>query len=169
MKGSAVARERFVQLLEKIGGDVRLAPALGELYLAYLSRRGDTLPGARSALARLGRRFPIAVVTNGYERVQRSRLRAGRLAGYFEAVVTSEACGYAKPHPGIVRVALDALGVEPQEAVYVGDDAHTDGGAAHAAGVPFYWLDRGVPAPAGTRKPRYSISSLGELADSLGC
>jgi len=30
------------------------------------------------------------------------------------------------------------------EAVYVGDDAHADGGAARAAGVRFWWIDRGL-------------------------
>ena len=48
-------------------------------------------------------RFRLAVVTNGYERVQRSRLRAARLLRHFDAIVTSEGAGVSKPHPGIVN------------------------------------------------------------------
>ncbi|MGE0454895.1 MAG: HAD-IA family hydrolase [Vicinamibacteria bacterium] len=168
MAGPAVARERFRRLLSERGAEARLAKALDEGYLADLSRRGEALPGARRALARLRRRFALAVVTNGYDRVQHSRLRAGRLLRHFDAIVTSEGCGYTKPHRGIVDAALASLGVTPAEALLVGDDLSTDRGAARSAGVPFVWLDRGVvPARAGL--PRRRVGSLSELAEQLGC
>ena len=40
-----------------------------------------------------------------------------------------------------------ALGASPGETAYVGDDAHADGGAAQAAGVRFWWIDRGKGGP----------------------
>jgi HAD superfamily hydrolase (TIGR01509 family) len=97
--------------------------------------------------------------------VQRSRLAASGLAPLFETVVTSEGCGYAKPDPRILHVALDALGVSPRHAVYVGDDPAVDGGAARAAGVPFVWVDRGGPVRG--RRPRRRVGGLGELAELL--
>jgi HAD superfamily hydrolase (TIGR01509 family) len=156
-------------LLLDHGGPSRQARALGQSYLAYLSGRGDTLPGAKGALLRLRRRFGVAAVTNGYDRVQRSRLEAARLTPHFDAIVTSEGCGFTKPHPGIVHAALEALRVRPEQAVYVGDDLATDGAAARAAGVPFYWLDRGDPPAPGHAVPRRRVLSLAELADRLRC
>src|SRR5262249_61458859 len=69
-------------------------------------------------------------------------------------VVTSEGCGFRKPDPRIVEAALAALGVSPREALYVGDDLETDGGAARAAGVAFCWMDRIGGTNGGSRAPR---------------
>jgi len=93
--------------------------------------------------------------------VQRSRLAASGLAPLFETVVTSQGSGFAKPDPRILHVALDALGVAPRHAVYVGDDAAVDGAAARAAGVRFVWMDRGDRVRG--RRPRRRVSSLLEL------
>ena len=157
----ALARERFRRLLRESGGDPARAGRLGAAYLERLSGRGDRLPGCRPALRALGRRYRLGIVTNGIDRVQRSRLAASGLAPLFETVVTSQGCGFAKPDPRILHVALDALGVAPRHAVYVGDDVAVDGAAARAAGVPFVWMDRGDRVRG--LRPRRSVASLLEL------
>jgi 2-haloacid dehalogenase len=164
---SVLARERFRRLLAQLDADQRYAPALSESFLDALSARGDLLPGCRGTLRRLGRRFRLGVVTNGIDRVQHARLRASRLSGHFETVVTSEACGFAKPDPRILEAALDALKLGPREATYVGDDLAVDGAAARAAGVPFVWLDQGRPLPRGLRRPRRAARRLAELEGLL--
>ncbi len=161
----ALARERFRRLLREIGGDPRRARRLGETYLDRLSARGDRLPGCRVVLKRLRSRYRLGVVTNGIDRVQRSRLAASGIAPFFDAVVTSQSCGFAKPDPRILQVALDEMGVLPRHAVYVGDDPATDGAAARAAGVRFVWMDRGADPRA--RRPRRRVTSLRGLADLL--
>jgi HAD superfamily hydrolase (TIGR01549 family) len=142
--------------------------ALSAAYIDGISRRGDLLPGCRSTLGRLKRRYRLGLVTNGLDRVQRSRLRVARLEGCFDVVVTSEACGFAKPDPRILRVALQALGVGAAEALYVGDDREVDGGAARAAGMRFVWMDRAgdVPAEADADVPR--VRALRDVVDLLG-
>jgi HAD superfamily hydrolase (TIGR01549 family) len=161
----ALARERFRRLLREIGGDPRRASRLGETYLDHLSQHGDRLPGCRPVLRRLRKRYRLGVVTNGIDRVQRARLAASGLAPLFDAVVTSQSCGFAKPDPRILHVALDAMGVAARHAVYVGDDPATDGAAASAAGVRFVWMDRGQEVRG--RRPRRRVTGLGELADLL--
>jgi HAD superfamily hydrolase (TIGR01549 family) len=128
-----------------------------------LAARGDLRPGSRALLRRLSRRFLLATVTNGVDRVQRSRLRAARIDGFFDSIVTSEMCGFAKPDPRIVHTALDSLGVGPGEALLVGDDPQTDGRAAARAGVRFCWVDDGKPLRPGTRTPRCRIRAWDEL------
>jgi 2-haloacid dehalogenase len=159
----ALARERFRRLLAEAGGDPRRAGSVGAAYLDHLSRRGDRLPFCRTTLVRLRRRYRLGVVTNGIDRVQRSRLAAAGLAPFFDAVVTSQSCGYAKPDPRILHVALDALEIPARHAVYVGDDPATDGAVARAAGVRFVWMDRGQPVDG--RRPRRRVGSLAELGD----
>jgi FMN phosphatase YigB (HAD superfamily) len=151
-----------------MGEPRRLSRALGDAYLAELSTRGDLLPACRGTLRSLSGRFLLGLVTNGIDRVQRSRLRASGLDRLFGAVVTSEGCGFTKPDPRIVQVALRALRVRPEEALFVGDDPTADGGAARGALVPFLWLDRGGALPKGVPRPRQSIRTLGELRERLG-
>jgi putative hydrolase of the HAD superfamily len=166
----SLARERFRRLLAHLNGDVESGAALSQAYIDGISRRGDLLPGCRSSLSRLKRRYRLGLVTNGLDRVQRCRLRAARLEGYFDVVVTSESSGFTKPDPRILGVALDALRVAASEAMYVGDDLQTDGAAARAAGVAFVWMDRcghdvtGVDADATDGRVR----SLREVVDLLG-
>jgi FMN phosphatase YigB (HAD superfamily) len=117
-------------------------------------------------LRELGRSYRLGIVTNGIDRVQRSRLAVSGLAPLFEVVVTSQGCGFAKPDPRILQVALDALGVPARRALYVGDDPATDGGAATAAGVRFCWMDGGGPVHG--RRPRRRVANLRQLAAWLG-
>jgi putative hydrolase of the HAD superfamily len=97
--------------------------------------------------------------------VQRSRLAAAGLERFFDVVVTSAGCGYAKPDPRILRVALRALGLAPRQALFVGDDLAIDGRAAARAGVPFCWVEGG--AAASRPRPRRRVASLRALVDLL--
>ncbi len=164
---SVLEVERFRRLLDAVGAREDRARRLARDFIAQLSSRGDVLPGCRRTLAALRGRFALGVVTNGIDRVQQARLRAAGLGPFFQAVVTSEGCGFAKPDPRIVEAALDALGVEAAEAVYVGDDVAVDGEAAARAGTSFVWVDRGDALPRGLRRPRRRIAHLGELHSLL--
>ena len=163
---ATLSRERFCRLLGEMGRDAADAAALAAAYIDALSQRGDVLPGGRSALLAVARRARVGAVTNGIDRVQRARLRAAGIEHRFEVVVTSESCGFAKPDPRILHQALGTLRASPVEAVYVGDDAHADGGAAQAAGVRFWWIDRGkggAPPAAMDRR----LTSVREVAALL--
>jgi YjjG family noncanonical pyrimidine nucleotidase len=163
----ALEVERFARLLAQLGARRRGAGSLSRSFLARLSERGDLLPGCRSLLRSLKARYRLGVVTNGIDRVQRARLRAASLEDSFETVVTSEGCGYAKPDPRILLAALRELEVDPEAAVYVGDDVAVDGGAAAAAGLRFLWVDRGDALPPGLPRPEHRVRHLREIAERL--
>ena len=87
------------------------------------------------------RRF---VVTNCSRKL--GRLAAFR-AGRFELVLTAEDAGAYKPDPLPYRMALDRLGLDPAEVLFVAGSAHDVGGAARV-GMDVYWANRGgAPAP----------------------
>lgn len=159
---TALKVERFRRLLEALGENPKKAPRLDAAYLRRLSRRGDAIPGCRLALAAASRRHRLGVVTNGIHNVQHARLRAAKIRHRFEVVVTSESCGFAKPDPRIVRVALRRLAIHASDTLLVGDDPRTDGAAAQGAGVAFAWLDRGRHEPPRER-PLVRVTSLGAL------
>jgi FMN phosphatase YigB (HAD superfamily) len=56
-------------------------------------------------------------------------------------IVDSMLAGVAKPDPAIMRPALDALGVEPDHVLYVGDTVHADVVGATNAGMQVVQLD----------------------------
>ena len=76
--------------------------------------------------------------------------------------MTSQSCGFAKPDPRILHVALDAMRVAPRHAVYVGDDPATDGAAARGprASGSSGWTTGARERPA----PRTARACLSELA-----
>lgn len=47
-----------------------------------------------------------------------------------------------KPDPLMLHMALERAGLTPADAVFVGDNAATDGRAARAANIPFLHLQR---------------------------
>lgn len=69
------------------------------------------------------------------------------LSGYFECVMTASQVANPKPHPEPLLKVLDHFGVEPQEALFVGDGA-VDMQSALAAGVPFISYKSHLPALA---------------------
>jgi HAD superfamily hydrolase (TIGR01509 family) len=95
-------------------------------------------PRALETLRRLGLR--LAVVSNSNGTVARL-LEALGLAGWLDAVVDSGVVGFEKPDPRIFRHAAAALGVEPAEAVHVGDLYSVDVVGARAAGARAILLD----------------------------
>jgi putative hydrolase of the HAD superfamily len=108
----------------------------------------EALPGAREALqglSALGGR--LVVVSNGFSAYQVPVLDALGLLPYFDAVVTPEKAGAAKPQRGIFEAAghLD---------LFVGDTLVHDVLGARGAGVRAAWLDHCLPADLAVLSPR---------------
>lgn len=106
------------------------------LFLAELTRgvartRLRPYPYVREVLDRLRGRFPLAVVTDAQSAWARAELHQVGLLDYFDPVVVSGDHGFRKPDPRLFTLALHALGVAPEEAVYVGNDMYRD---VHGAG-----------------------------------
>lgn len=83
----------------------------------------------------------VAVISNTEDGRVRDSLEAAGLAERFDVIVDSHLVGLSKPDPAIFRHALKLLGVEPGEAVFVGDSYAHDALAARAAGLAAVLLD----------------------------
>lgn len=95
-----------------------------------------------------------------------SRDRLPRLIDMFsldvDAWISSGSHGKVKPSPSIFRAALDQLGVEPQEAVMVGDSLLDDIEGARAMGIRAYLVDREgrYPGRSDTIPDLYALPGL---------
>lgn len=86
---------------------------------------------------------PWAIVSNVDEPVLAALLRRTGLDARADVVVSSHRARAYKPHPRPFRMALERLGVEPSQAVHVGDDPAEDRAGARAAGLRSLILDPG--------------------------
>lgn len=69
-------------------------------------------------------------------------------AGLFDAEVFSSSCGLRKPDARIYRLALDELGVDPAEALFVGDGANDELAGAERVGMSAVLIHRRGEEPA---------------------
>ncbi len=110
--------------------------------------------------------LPICCLSNAdtvplLEAIQKHGLR-------FDAVVSSEDARSYKPNRAIFEQGLNALGIEPDRAIHVGDSLHADIGGAAGLGITTAWICREDRIhDIGTCKPDFTLSSLGELAPLL--
>lgn len=97
--------------------------------------------GIKQAIASSKRRrqYGIDVVSRGYDK-------------YMEAVVLCEDTEKHKPDPEPLLLCLSRLGVEPKDAIYVGD-ANTDMEAARNAGMAFAYASWGSFFPVDRSEP----------------
>ena len=111
-----------------------------------------------------GMGFILGLISN-VEHDITSTLNELGLPSLLEIVVTSQDSGFNKPQPEIFQEALKRAGVQPSEAVYVGDQYQVDVIGANQAGMKGILLDRHGYFEEITGCPR--IQSLTELVAHL--
>ena len=94
-------------------------------------------------------------------------LQALGLLEHLDVRLTAADVGKVKPHPKPFHVALERLGVSPEEAVFVGDRLHDDVAGAQRVGMRAVWVRRGERSLDGQVKPNAIINSLTELLNVL--
>ena len=135
---------------------------------ALLALPPQLLPGAADAARRLARRFRLGIISDtGFAsgRAQDRLLEHTRLRDCFAVTVYSMDIGHAKPRPEPFRAALEALGVEPHEALHIGDIERTDIRGALDAGLRAVRLD--LVKPGGPSAAEYVASSYDDLVAYL--
>ncbi len=126
----------------------------------------STIRKNRAILARIGREYPLVLVSNFYGNLS-AVLAEFHLDGVFREVIESASVGMRKPDPRIYRLGVDALGLRPDEVVVVGDSFRNDILPAKELGCHAFWL-KGEGWTAETYDesiPDKVISSLSEIVD----
>jgi HAD superfamily hydrolase (TIGR01509 family) len=131
------------QLLGATLGDDRDTDADDEIVAAHRTLykewwgRLNPLPGAADLLRACHARGLSVVLASSAKADELTALRGALDADdAIDAATSSSDAERGKPEPDIVQVALEQGGLEPGQAVFVGD-AVWDGYAAQRAGVPF--------------------------------
>lgn len=94
------------------------------------------------------RGYHMGVLTNAHADVQEEKMRVTGL-DHLPLLVTLDTFGVGKPDPRVFLEAANKLGVEPSQALYVGDEFDVDAHAALEAGLHGVWLLRPGHAKGG--------------------
>ncbi|MFN6477034.1 HAD family hydrolase [Nostoc sp. DedQUE07] len=117
-------------------------------------------PDVNEVLTVLAGNYRLAVITNGFVSAQLPRMQAAGIEHFFEAVVVSEAIGFAKPSPEIFHHALSRLNLTPAEVIYVGDSLKHDYAGATQVKMDFCYYNRKNQNLPQEAKPKFMISEL---------
>ncbi|EPR3506063.1 5-amino-6-(5-phospho-D-ribitylamino)uracil phosphatase YigB [Serratia marcescens] len=119
-----------------------------------------------ATLKALAARYPLVAITNG----NADPAQCG-LDGYFQFVLRSGPDGRAKPYQDMYHLAVERLGVAPEQILHVGDDLTTDVAGALRAGLQACWINdrqRCLMQAADSRLlPHIEISQLASLTALL--
>jgi phosphoglycolate phosphatase len=160
--GEAVSAGGEARLLQRFDFHYRQLHGLQEV-------RSRVYPGVAEGLQELHELgLKLAVVTNKAKSMAAQLLYQLGLSKWIDFVVGGDCCQHRKPNPEPLLFACSALGIDPREALMVGD-SNNDVAAARAADIPV------VCVPYGYNEGRHSrdltcdafIESLAELPHVL--
>ena len=118
-------------------------------------------PDAAETLAALRKQYRVVAGTNADDAPLTAHLKKNGLQ--LDALYTSEDLRIYKPKEEIYLAILEAEGIRPEEAVFVGDSHKEDVEAPTALGIRSIWVNRGItPKDYGQIFTADSLSGLAE-------
>ena len=105
------------------------------------------------------------LITNGFEKTQRSKLKSSGLENYFTHLITSEISNSVKPKKEIFEYAIKQAGCKMNEGIMIGDNLNADIMGATKAGMDTVFANH-IKADCEI-KPTYIIQHFKELESIL--
>ena len=153
----ALARERIilpqddfhVLLLKKVAIEISYLPQQPDettrdrwvkeiaAYCDYAAR--GCIDEARPMLEELHEKYPMMLVSNFYGNIDEV-LRSYGIRHLFKGIIESAVVGIRKPNPTLFRLGVDALELNPEEVLVVGDSLRKDIEPAEQLGCHVLWL-----------------------------
>ena len=112
-----------------------LKPLTDSLYEATVKETAKS----REVLLQLKQQYPMVLVSNFYGNIA-TVLQEFKLDGIFDTIIESAVVGVRKPDPQIFTLGVEALGMQPDEVVVVGDSMDKDIIPAGKAGCHTVWF-----------------------------
>ncbi len=122
----------------------------------------NDVPAVLDALKK--RHLKLGLISNIEQNMTATLEKLG-LSSKLDIIVTSQDVGFTKPKPEIFQYALKKAGVNPAEAVYVGDQYQVDVIGAKGAGMQGILIDRDDYYKEKLDCPR--LKTLGDIVEFL--
>lgn len=164
-------RELFRELLAEYPWAGAAKPELEQLmdyYKVNYVNHAILMDRAKEVLEYLRPKYQTGLITNGRTDIQYGKIDHMGIRGHFDIILVSEEAGVKKPDAAIFRMALQSLGLSPEQSVYVGDHPVNDVAGAANVGMKTIWLQSNQPWRDELNvKPDYVIRSLQQLMEIL--
>ena len=129
----------------------------------YARTLGETTK-SREVLLELKERYRMVLVSNFYGNIA-TVLKEFKLDGIFNTIIESAVVGVRKPDPKIFTLGVEALKMQPDEVVVVGDSMDKDIIPASKAGCHTVWFkgEGWTDAPVDETNAERVITALRQL------
>lgn len=118
-------------------------------------------------LSQLSTEYLLALISNFYGNIE-TVLEELSIKKYFLFIVDSAIVGIRKPNPKIFEIALNELGINPKDAVMIGDSYTNDIVPANSIGCKTIWINnKGWCEQNEYNKADFIIKSFKELPEIL--
>jgi 2-haloacid dehalogenase len=144
------------------------AEAFSRAYLEYLGNKTHLVQGAVELCDNLSG-YRMAIITNGFTDVQKSRVEGSPLCKLFEHIIISEEVGFQKPEKEIFDYTFSKLQIKDRAKVLiVGDSLTSDiqGGINYA--IDTCWFNPNLKENNMEIEPTYEIRELADLLKVIG-
>jgi len=181
----ALARERIILpqdnfhtlLLKKVALEISYLPTQPdastrsqwiEQIAAYCDDQArQCINEARPMLEQLHEQYPMMLVSNFYGNIDEV-LRDYGIRHLFKGIIESAVVGVRKPNPTLFRLGVDALELEPEQVLVVGDSLRKDIEPAEQLGCHVLWLKgKGWTDEEDRQTHPHTITSVTQVADWL--
>lgn len=144
---------RFYKSFEQYGiQDEGLSKRFAEAYVALSPTKEVLIEGVMEVLDVFHGKYPLHIITNGFQEVQHIKLTSSKILKYFSTIINSESVGFKKPSKEIYDYACRITNSQAHENIMIGDDLTADIHGALDAGWDAIWFN-----PNGSKSPREVI------------
>lgn len=137
--------ERFRGTFEECGiqfDDPTIPLQFDEDYLEDIVTCSTLVDGARELLDYLSKRFAVNILSNGFAKLQRRKLRSGGVESLVAEIVLSDDIGVTKPDRRLFDYALERVGGNASTTLMIGDNYDADILGAKNAGWRAIYFNR---------------------------
>lgn len=160
-------KARRFQLLFSEKGIACNPDEAAEYYEECLSIGHYFITGAEEVLAAVSPHYRLFVASNGYARVQRSRMKSADITKYFSNIFISQEIGFNKPNIAFFNNCFAQIeDFKKEETVIVGDSLSSDIKGGNEAGITTIWFNA-KQKTSYSIKPDFEIHRLPELVALL--
>lgn len=116
-------------------------------------------------LEQLHDHYPMMLVSNFYGNIDEV-LRDYGIRHLFKGIIESAVVGVRKPNPTLFKLGIDALELEPEEVLVVGDSLRKDIEPAEHLGCQVLWLKgKGWTEAEDLQTHPHTITSIMQVSD----
>lgn len=150
------------QAISEAWGTEPMKEQLAAYCYKYASRSIDK---ARPVIKQLSMQYPLVLVSNFYGNIAAVLTDFG-LDTFFRTIIESAVVGVRKPDPEIFRMGVEALHLQPNDVVVIGDSYDKDIVPARSVGCHTIWLKSiGWEAYTGNETADIVIEDFGALTN----